>query len=46
MEKQFVLTKALNLSKQDVDKMTLFEIENWLELVKKQNELEKENLKV
>lgn len=40
LEMQFVLATYSNISTQDTDKMTPFEIENMFEFLKKKNELE------
>jgi hypothetical protein len=42
MELQFVLSYNANVSKEDSDNMTPFELDNWFELLKKQRKLEEE----
>jgi len=40
MELQFILSYLGNISKDDSDNMTPFELNNWYKLLKKQKELE------
>lgn len=40
MELQFVLAYQANVSKEDTDNMTPFELSNWFELLKKQKQVE------
>ena len=40
MELQFVLSYAGNISKEDTDNMSLFELKNWFTLLKKQRQIE------
>jgi hypothetical protein len=45
MEIQFILSYLGNISKQDSDEMTIFELHNWFNLLKKQKAIEAEKAK-
>jgi hypothetical protein len=40
METQFILSYMANVSKADSDEMTPYELNNWVEILKKQKDLE------
>jgi hypothetical protein len=42
MELQFVLSYLGHISKEDSDNMTLFELKQWYEMLKKQRKLEQD----
>lgn len=43
IENTFVLTYHTNLNKKDIEEMSLFELDTWLELLTKQKEIEHES---
>lgn len=45
LELQFILSYLGNISKEDSDNMTPFELNNWYKLLKKQKELEASKVK-